>query len=403
MSRPGAVRLTAVGHPDVTARHAKTLELTGEPGITARASCVLGVRAGPLPGELGRLRGRVRLTLAAGEETASVEGEVNPRYASAERLVVRRSDRLDPDTLLVNATAGAADLDRALVDRLRDPATRLHVTVCEVGDPDPVLLVLLPGPADLPPPVAALAGDADAVLDLTGPGAPAPPVDLPGPRRHCVPDPAELTGARTVLVLAADPSALAAGTPARAGLDRVLPRVRALVWPPAPGADLLLAAGVPPAPALHAGPLPTTAGARRDLAALIAPAPVTAVLTVAATAVDEAAVGEAIADLRERLPAHTLLLPDPAIGWGTGAVALPPGAPLEPGVLRGLRHSPALALVPPPDRAAALAVAPATLARLLRGKGLSGRTTADLLTALGLPRRDAYRLATEQTPGQADP
>ena len=82
------VRLTAAGHPAVTGRHDKTLELTAAAAITARATCILAVSAGPLPGELPLLRERVRLTLAAGGVSAAVEGEVNPGWHSAESLVV---------------------------------------------------------------------------------------------------------------------------------------------------------------------------------------------------------------------------------------------------------------------------------------------------------------------------
>ena len=60
----------------------------------------------------------------------------------------------------------------------------------------------------------------------------------------------------------------------------------------------------------------------------------------------------------------------------------------------GLRRSPAVALV---RRAGAvpLTTDAATLARLLREGAVSGRTAAGVLTALGVPRKEAYRLAAE--------
>lgn len=380
MSRPPVVRITAAGHPAVTGRHGKTLELTAEPEVTARATCVLGVAAGPLPGDLPGLRGRVRLDLAADGTADTVQGEVNPYYASTERLVVRRSDVLDPDTFLVNASAAAADLDPALLAALRDPATRLEVTATELGEPDPVLLVLRADGGPAPPRMVTLAAQADAVVDLTGPGSPRPPVDLPGRRHHRVPT--GLAGVRTVAVLVRDL--------AEPALRTVRPGARVVLWPPAPGADLLLAAGVPAHPVLHAGAVPATAATRRDLATLATATPVPTLLTV-----DHATAAGRLAELRERLPAHILLLPDPAVGWGVGAVRALPGDPLDPALLRGLRHAPAVALVPPAGGEPPLTVDPAALAARLRGAGLSGRDAADTLTALGVPRRDAYRLATE--------
>jgi hypothetical protein len=358
------VTLTARGHPDVTGRHAKTLELTAAPEITARASCVVGVAAA-LPPDLTALRGKVRLDLAVGRLSASVTGEVNPAYAPGDALIVRRSDVLDPDTFLVNASGAAADLPRDLVAALADPAAVVSVTAAETAPPDPVVLVLGSGP--VPPDVAALAASAEVVVDLTGAGAPPPPVPLPGRRVHGWP--AALEGVRTAVVL---------GSPGVVPVE-ALPRRRVVTWPPAyPGAELLLAAGVPTAPIVQGGPLPGRADALRALAA--APYPV-----VVGTD------GDGLAALRAALPGRTVLLPDPAVGWGTGAVRVPPGAEADPA---GLRRAPALVLLPPPGEPHPLGTDAATLARLLRGAGVSGRTAAGLLAALGVARKDAYDLAT---------
>ena len=539
-----SVRLTATGHPAVTGRHDKTLELTAEDAITARATCILGVAAGPIPGELPTLRGTVRLTIAADGAAGSVLGEVNPAYASADRLVVRRSDQADPDTFLLNASGAAADLPPELLTALARPGAAVEVTATEVGVPAPVLLVLLPGPPPGPD-LARLAASADLVVDLTGRGAPAPAVRLTAPRRHGRPGP--LSGLRTVVVLAGSadqvPPVVAA-----------LPGARVALWPPYPGADLLLAAGHCPVPALHAGPLPDTPTARRDLARRLAAAAVPAVLDIpaphhppatplattpdtlpaatkpllhqaqhsptppAATGPDtlpaatkpllhqaqqrlthlESTTGEvgvaalegrsapartlhreveqrptdsgrttddqpqpatsagdqrreaareapaggstgsapadggsadgaraggstgkasagggpagsgpagsgsarrgaggggsAVGEVWAALPGWRLVLPDPAVGWGVGARVAAPGEDVD---LRGLRRAPVVAFVPP-DGIRPLTVDAAELARLLRAAGASGRDAAAALVGLGLPRREAYRLAAGQ-------
>ena len=341
------VRLTARGHPDVTARHDKTLELTAEDAITARASCILGVAAGPLPGDLPRLRGRVRLTIETGGAVAAVEGEVNPGYRSAGRLVVRRSGVRDPDTFLVNADAAAADLPPDLVRALR--GGDIEVTAAETGTPTPVVLVVTGGPA--PDEIARLAAQADLVVDLTGRGAPPPAVPLTAPRRHGLP--AAAAEVRTLVVLTEDPGR---AVPVTAGR-------RVVLWPPQPGVDLLLSAGRPPLPLLRAGTVPATAAGRRDLARLLAATPAPVAL-----------------DLPEDadLGSFTVLSDAAETGWGVLAREGP-----GPGTV---------VLVPPPREL--LAVDPAELARLLRASG-SGRDAAAVLTGLGVPRREAYRLAAE--------
>jgi len=367
----------------VTGRHDKTLELTAAAAITARATCILAVSAGPLPGELPLLRGRVRITVAAGGASAAVEGEVNPGWHSAESLIVRRSGQLDADTYLVNATAAAADLPAGLLAALRDQGTAVEVTAEEVGTPAPVVLVLTGGPAT--DEIARLAAQADLVLDLTGRGSPAPPVPLPGQRRHRLPD---RVTARTTVVLTDDPAAALPVTRGR----------RVVLWPPVPGADLLLSAGLPPTPLLQAGRVPAGAAARAELTRLLARTPAPAALDPAgsdlADLADPADLARTpapaaldrphadLADLADLAAGHAVLAPTRALGWGVQASPDPHAS--GPGVV---------VLVPDGDER--VGVAAEELARLLRAAGRSGRDTAAALTALGVPRREAYRLAAD--------
>ena len=365
------VRLRAAGHPAVTGRHDKTLELTAAAAITARATCILAVSAGPLPGELPLLRGRVRLTLAAGGVSAAVEGEVNPAWHSAESLIVRRSGQLDADTYLVNATAAAADLPAGLLAALRDQGAAVEVTAEEVGTPAPVVLVLTGGPAT--DEIARLAAQADLVVDLTGRGSPAPPVPLSGQRRHRLPD---RVIARTTVVLTDDPAAALPVTRGR----------RVVLWPPVPGADLLLSAGLPPTPLLQAGRVPTGAAARAQLTRLLARTPAPAALDPAGSDLADlartpAALDRPDADLADPadpadpgdladLAEHAVLAPARALGWGVQASPDPDAS--GPGVV---------VLVPDGDER--VGVAAEELARLLRAAGRSGRDAAAALTALG--------------------
>jgi hypothetical protein len=352
------VRLTAAGHPAVTGRHDKTLELTAAAGITARATCIVGVSAGPLPGDLPLLRGRVRLTIAAGVASAVVEGEVNPAWHSAESLIVRRSGAVDPDTYLAGANGAAADLPADLLAALRDPAATAEVTAEEVGTPTPVVLVLTGGPAT--DEIARLGAQADVVVDLTGRGAPPPPVPLTAPRRHGLPGLPADRAARTTVVLADD---AAAALPLTTGN-------RVVLWPPLPGADLLLSAGLPPAPLLQAGAVPAGTAARGELTRLLALTPVPVALDLAG------------ADPRDLAPDRTVLAAAPGLGWGVLAARAPaPGA--------------GTAVLVAQDRNERVGVAAEELARLLREAGRSGRDAAATLTALGVPRREAYRLAAD--------
>ena len=141
MPRPHQAVLVGRGHPAIRATHAKTFELTAEPAITPRATCVLAVGTAMDP-NLASLRGRVRLTLAtAGLPAVSGEATLNPRRAIADRVVVRRSRTLDADTLAVESTLTADDLSAEFTAALADPEREVSLTVEEIGSTPPLLRV----------------------------------------------------------------------------------------------------------------------------------------------------------------------------------------------------------------------------------------------------------------------
>ena len=115
------------GHPNVTARHRGTIEITRDPYVTRRGDCVVVCCADKAGPELSRelvdaLVSRVRIAAVfeAGGLTECVVG-VGPGRAptSPHRLVIRRSGFVDDSTLMVFADKAAADLDRRLIARIR--------------------------------------------------------------------------------------------------------------------------------------------------------------------------------------------------------------------------------------------------------------------------------------------
>jgi hypothetical protein len=121
------VRFTAQGHAAVRATHAKTLELTAEQTITGRATCVVGVAA-RLPDRA--VAGPVRITLSVEGESVSWQALGNSAWWPAGgSAVIRRSRQRLPDTFATDAELAAADLPRALVRALTEPAATLSVLV----------------------------------------------------------------------------------------------------------------------------------------------------------------------------------------------------------------------------------------------------------------------------------
>jgi hypothetical protein len=158
MARPAPVVIRCRGDERITASHTKTFELSADPAIGPRATCVVGVAA-RVEGDRAALDGLVEITLDAAGLRQTVQAEANP--FAPDGLVVRKSDFRGHDTLAVNADVAAADLDRALVAALADPATELVVSVRPVG-PRPRRAVF----TDRDSPAIGDAGDNDGIDEV---------------------------------------------------------------------------------------------------------------------------------------------------------------------------------------------------------------------------------------------
>ncbi|HEX8052222.1 MAG TPA: DUF371 domain-containing protein [Thermoleophilaceae bacterium] len=143
----GAITGTAAGHPNIRATHGKTLELTREAEIGARATCVVGVATRLDEEALAELHGRVELTLAAGGETVHVRGRLNPAFRPGDPLVVRRAPDVARNAVVVGADRAAADVARSFVAAAASEA-RIAVRVEELAhETAPGVLVVAPAPA----------------------------------------------------------------------------------------------------------------------------------------------------------------------------------------------------------------------------------------------------------------
>jgi hypothetical protein len=365
------VVLRASGHPEMRATHAKSLELTGEAEITARATCVAGVRlAASRPA--GLLRGPVSLTLEVGGHRAYGWGVINPAHAVTDRVVLRRAPSGGPETLVVRSTLTAAELDPALVERLREPGAEVTLTIAEEdqtpsGEARQALVLV--GSRDAAPPEGRLAelwDHADLAVDLRrkAPGAAHAVRDL-GVIAASLPAGGLLDGGPNPAV--AELIALVSASHA----------VRVAAVHRDPVLEILLAAGLPPAPVQWLGRL-GRAGAR---ARQITPGPVPSVLAVPRQ--DAAAV---LGRLAAAHPGHPVAVPDAgldvgtAVDWITAAdapaaiAAHPAEAPLV--VVAALGAGPAGDLWP--------------IARSLIEAGVSPRTVGDALAPFGLDRRELY-------------
>lgn len=398
--------VVARGHPQITASHAKTLEITRDPSITRRGTCIIGVAGAWDDDALLGLRGRQEVTVRVGDRSDRFEATVSPGFLGGRSLVLRRGGDLADRTFAYDSTAGAAALDRDLIDALRDPESRLEVSFEPRGGPPPagiLYVVALPigNHDDMTPRARRVLRAADVVLaeDTRRYRTLARDLGLPvtDVRSHHLgnegggADPivaALAAGARMALVSdAGTPVVSDPGYPLvrRAGQAGVT--IRPVPGPSAPVAALS-AAGIPADVVTFAGFLPRRGAARRTALAELGNHPGTVVVfetphRLAAALADLGTVlpGRELCVGRELTKIHEELV------WTTTDEAAEALAGVE------ARGEYTLVIGPPPPQETPTEVDDAAVVRLLRALGgaVPTRTLADALaTASGLSRRDAY-------------
>ena len=126
-------RVRAVGHRNVTAEHTSTFEFTSDDWLTPAGDCILGIEAEPVPAafddrfvEACRSEAAtITATLRVEGLEQRIEGRGDPEltFESDRSMVGRTSEYVDDRTVMVDADAAAADVDREIADALADGAT----------------------------------------------------------------------------------------------------------------------------------------------------------------------------------------------------------------------------------------------------------------------------------------
>lgn len=131
--------ILAKGHRNVLAIHPTTLELTKSDELSRRGDCIIAVSANKAMRDLSaefkeklrRENVRLAILIEAGgiAETVNAYGTTRLTLVHPTEMVVRKSSYVCARTLAVKADKAAADLSREIVQKLKDPAQRVKVTL----------------------------------------------------------------------------------------------------------------------------------------------------------------------------------------------------------------------------------------------------------------------------------
>ena len=131
--------LFASGHPNITAKHSTTFEITRDSNVTKRGDCVIAANAtrglSDLSPQLLNLcrndNAKITVKLQGAELTEIIEGRGSKRLTLTHPLEIvgRRSAYVSDRTLMIHADKAACDLNRDLVNALRFPTMQLRVEI----------------------------------------------------------------------------------------------------------------------------------------------------------------------------------------------------------------------------------------------------------------------------------
>ncbi len=133
------VTLKCQGHENIKAKHRTTLEFTRDHEISSRADCVVAVKCNKALNDfpvkvkeaLRNPEATVEITIEAGglKDVLTARGDPKLNLTSRREIVVRKSSFICPRTLAIKASKAAADLNRELVERIRDKKQEVTVTI----------------------------------------------------------------------------------------------------------------------------------------------------------------------------------------------------------------------------------------------------------------------------------
>jgi hypothetical protein len=127
--------IVAYGHPDITATHASEIEITKSRNVN---SAVIGVKADKSSEDFSldfkkalKDSKKVEITIDADgiEDIITAFGSPALKLADKESSAITKTDNVDNKTVAIMADKAAFELNRELIEKLRDPNTKVKITL----------------------------------------------------------------------------------------------------------------------------------------------------------------------------------------------------------------------------------------------------------------------------------
>jgi len=137
LSKKVTETLRAHGHPNISAKHRTTLEVTTREDLTVRGDCVIAVGSNKGAEQLSepfkelakKDHSTITMVVRVDKQTEIIRGWGSPRltFSHPHDLVARKSSYCSDRTIMIKADKAAIDLNRKLVELLKNPEKEVEI------------------------------------------------------------------------------------------------------------------------------------------------------------------------------------------------------------------------------------------------------------------------------------
>jgi len=130
-------KFKAYGHPNILAKHVKTLEFTKDEGLTERGDCIVGIKADFEKNELKKFNKKAKIIIRAKDhESGNIHESIhkftiNKNFNSNDELVIRKSSFDSDRTFGFNLNRGSNHIPRDMVEIMKDEDCEIEVEILE--------------------------------------------------------------------------------------------------------------------------------------------------------------------------------------------------------------------------------------------------------------------------------
>jgi len=126
----------AYGHENVRAKHRTTIEITKDDYLTPRGDCIIGIKANKSLNEfsstfkeVAKREDSIILAIFIADEVYDIvigKGSSKLTLSNNRKIIIRKSEYIDDSTIMIKSNKAAKDLNRKLIDKLKNPETQLY-------------------------------------------------------------------------------------------------------------------------------------------------------------------------------------------------------------------------------------------------------------------------------------